>query len=376
MVEKSARAARNPSGSAIPMSGDPWDTEAGPDLDADEPKTADPKAIPAREPKHRPLHVDDAAHLGLPPDLAQSLQTALMQAPKDVPSLQLASSLETAGPRTFVYIDNNGKVRSPKRFALMQALSYGSLAAILVGGSVLYASVFGPLGALFGVALGLVVGRNLRDTSKINRAALLSSHDRLDEAELLLQGMLRGRYLGKGQRALCHHNLGAVATRRGDHEEALTQLRAAIRLYQLAWPKSPHLRSCQYGEIIALCNVQRAGEARERLLGLAPRPEGDYLEIKRWMCLLYIQFVAGETPTVDDALWQQSRQALRITSASALLGLCAWAYHTGPGGDRAMARHLLREAYDRLENEQLQEIMPALWKWMEAHRGELKEDEA
>jgi hypothetical protein len=296
--------------------------------------------------------------------LERVLQHALAQPPKDVPRMELARSLEEAGPRTFVYIDNQGRVRSPVQYRLMQAVSYSMLGGILLGGSALYASLLGPQGLLFGVVFGGLVGRNLWLTQKINQAALLSSHDRLDEAELLLRQLLSRRLVGRRLRALCHHNLGAVATRRGQHERALQELRKAIELYQAAWRKSPHLRSCQYGEVIALCNLGRAGEAAERLASLPEQLEGDYLQIKLWTTELYVAFCRKQAIPSSETLWQRSERALRITSSAALLALCAWGFTQGGGQDLDMAWHLLRESFDRLDGEPLRSIMPQLWQWM------------
>ncbi len=321
---------------------------------------------------------DEEALTSTPPELLMALDRALAQPPRDVPRMELARSLEEAGPRTFVYIDNQGRVRSPVQYRLMQVFSYSMLAAILVGGTALYASLLGPQGLLFGVVFSALVGRNLRLTRQINQAALLSSHDRLDEAEVLLRRLLGRRMVGRRLRALIHHNLGAVATRRGDHEEALVQLRNAIALYQAAWRRSPHLRSCQYGEVIALCNLRRADEARQRLLSLPEQNEGDYLLVKFWTTELYVRFCRGEVPPEDTALWDRAERALRITSSAALLALCAWGFTKTPGktagkqpdtGNLDMAWHLLREAFERLDGEPLRTIMPPLWQWMTENRG-------
>lgn len=316
------------------------------------------------------LPLDEDSLDNLPPHLQRTLRYALEQPPQDVPRMQLARSLEEAGPRTFVYIDNQGRVRSPLQYRAMQAVSYSLLASILLGGSALYTYLLGPQGLIFGLVFGLAIGRNLFYTRQINQAALLSSHDRLDEAELILRRLVKRRFLGRRLRALCHHNLGAVATRRGDHPQALEQLRRAIALYQAAWPRSPHLRSCQYGEIIALCNLGRADEASRRWQTLPKQPEGDYLLIKSWTTELYVAFMSEQPPPADSELWERARRALRITSSSALLGLCAWAFSgaTGKDKDQEMAWHLLREAYDRLEGEPLSLIMPPLWRWMEQNR--------
>ncbi|MBL9008169.1 MAG: hypothetical protein JNJ46_28175 [Myxococcales bacterium] len=351
-------------------------SSSGKPLIADKPATSGATATHVAAPAaglSRPLDIEDEALSTLPSHLERTLRYALEQPPRDVPDMRLAKTLDEAGPRTFVYIDSQGRVRSPLHYRAMQALSYSLLASILVGGSALYSLLLGPQGLLFGVVFGLLIGRNLLSTRQINQAALLSSHDRLDEAEILLRRLLRRRFLGKRLRALCHHNLGAVATRRGDHEEALLQLRQAIGLYQVAWPRSPHLRSCQYGEIIALCNLRRGDEAKQRFLSLPKQDEGDYLQIKAWTTELYLAFTLDTPPALDNELWERSRRALRITAASALLALYAWAFLRSGEPHRDMGLHLLREAFDRLDGEPLGQIMPPLWRWMEQHRSQTDE---
>lgn len=318
------------------------------------------------EGRHESLDLDEKALEALPPHLQRTLRYALEQPPQNVPPMQLARSLEEAGPRTFVYIDNEGRVRSPVQYRAMQVMSYALLLGILIGGTTLYTYLLGLQGMIFGLVFGVAIGRNLYYTRQINRAALLSSHDRLDEAEIILRRLLKRRLLGRRLRALCYHNLGAVATRRGDHPQALTQLRQAIGLYQASWPKSPHLRSCQYGEIIALCNLGQADEAERRWQALPRQNEGDYLLIKAWTTELYVEFLCDKPPPADGELWERARRALRITSSSALLGLCAWAFARAK--DQDIAWHLLREAYDRLDGEPLFLIMPPLWRWMEQSR--------
>ena len=304
----------------------------------------------------------------MPADLMHAVDLAMEHPAREVPQMQLARTLEEAGPKTFVYIDSHGRVRPPTQYKMMQAASYAMLTTILVGGSVLYTYLWGLLGLLFPLVFGSLVGRNLMVTRRINQAALLSSHDRLDEAESILRRLLRRKLLGRRLRALCHHNLGAVATRRGEHAEALIQLRSAISLYQESWRKSPHLRSCQYGEVIALCNLGRPDEARERLASIRKTEQGDYLLLKYWTTDLYVRFCAGEEPPPPSELWERAERALKITASSALLALCAWAYTKGRTPDQDMAWHLLRESLDRLDNEPLGRIMPPLWKWMAQNR--------
>jgi tetratricopeptide (TPR) repeat protein len=311
-------------------------------------------------------------------DLAEALEApevspgrevvALVPPKRDIPRMQLARSLDEAGPRTFVYVDSKGRVRSPTLYKTVQAVGYSALFAIVLGGTALYTSMFGPAGALVGVIFALVAVRSMMLTRQINQAALLSSHDHLDDAEFVLRRLVRKRFLARRLRALAHHNLGAVATRRGDHAEALSELRKAVVLYQASWRKSPHLRSCQYGEVIALCNLGRVDEANQRLLSLPREPQGDYLLVKHWTTQLYVDFCRKETRLPETDLWERAQRALRITASSALLTLCSWAYQQA--GDRDMAWHLLRESYDRLDGVPLSRTMPPLWRWMEANRKE------
>lgn len=307
-------------------------------------------------------------HEPLPSALQEAVDGLMIRPPRNMPTMQLAKTLEEAGPKTFVYIDSQGKVRPPSQYRMMQVVSYAMLGTILVGGSVLYSYLWGVFGLLFPVLFGSLLGRNLLVTRRINQAAILSSHDRLDEAEALLRRLLRHRALGRRLRALLHHNLGAVATRRGNHEQALDQLRKAVALYRDSWRKSPHLRSCEYGEVIALCNLGKPQQARERLNQITTGNQGDYLLLKFWTTDLFVRFCGNEAPPTGSDLWERSERALKITASSALLALCAWAHQQASPPDEDMAWHLLRESIDRLDSEPLERIMPSLWKWMEQHR--------
>lgn len=328
-----------------------------------------PTETPMGPPIEAPLDVLRQAEGPKLTPLQRAIEQALVMPPRELPRMQLARSLEEAGPRSFVFIDNHGRVRSPLRYRVMHAISYALLSSILVGGSVLYTYLLGPQGLLFGLVFGGLIGRNLWLTRQINQAALLSSHDRLDEAEGTLLRLLRRRWVGRRLRALIHHNLGAVSTRRGDHAEALRQLRQAVAHYQISWRRSPHLRSCQYGEVIALCNLGRLAEAKQKLQALPAAPEGDYLLLKQWTTELYVRFACTETPPGSAELWTRAERALRITASSALLALCAWAYTQEAARDLDLAWHLLREALDRLDGEPLQQIMPPLWRWMQDNRA-------
>ncbi len=348
----------------VPPAAEPTSPGASPDPSPSHTKDRATQSDDASEAEHA-----DFLREPMPNELLSAVEHAIDRPARDVPSMKLARTLEEAGPRTFVYIDSHGTVRPPSQYRMMQVVSYTMLGTILLGGTVLYTYLWGALGLLFPLVFGSLVGRNLLVTRRINQAALLSSHDRLDEAEAILRKLLRQKVLGRRLRALVHHNLGAVATRRGDHTEALSQLRQAIGLYQVSWRKSPHLRSCQYGEVIALCNVGQVSEARERLGQIKTEDMGDYLRLKFWTTEMYVRFCSGEAPPSGNELWERSERALKITASSALLALCAWAYTKTQPADCDMAWHLLRESLDRLDNEPLARIMPRLWSWMMQNRS-------
>ena len=146
----------------------------------------------------------------MPDALLSAVDHALDRPPRDVPAMQLTKTLEEAGPRTFVHIDSQGRVRPPTQYRMMQAASYAMPTTILVGGSVLYAYLWARL-ALFPLVFGSLVGRNLLITRRINQAALCHPHDRLDEAEAIFaptsapSGTFKRRL-----RALVHHNLARL----------------------------------------------------------------------------------------------------------------------------------------------------------------------
>lgn len=315
--------------------------------------------------------------------LGRVVTEALTESPRDLPKLEMARSLEEAGPRALVYVDEKGRVQPPARYRVALASRYAALSAVVLGGSVLYGQMFGPLWG-FGLMVSLsalvagLLSREVFATRLLNQAVALCAHDRCDEAEVLLRRLLSRRKLPQRHRALGLHNLAVVASRRGEHLEALAYQRAAMRIYQQAWATSPHYTACQYGEVMTLCNLNRLDEAVEHLRALPERPEGDYLLLKAWTADLYLRFCRKDAPPDAEALWERAERALRITSAVALLGLCSWAYTQGRSSDLDMAWHLLREAHGRLvesleespDNPSLARLLPPLWKWMIEHRTE------
>ncbi|MFO0576775.1 MAG: tetratricopeptide repeat protein [Polyangia bacterium] len=340
----------------------------------------------ARAPSQALVPAGEQALSERPEDrLSRVVSTALAETPRTLPKLEMARSLEEAGPRALVYVDEKGRVQPPTRYRVALASRYAALSAVVLGGSMLYGQMFGPLWGI-GLLLSLsaliagLLSREMFATRLLNQAVALCAHDRCDEAEVLLRRLLSRRKLPQRHRALGLHNLAVVASRRGEHLEALAYQRAAMRIYQQAWPQSPHYVACQYGEVMTLCNLGRLDEAAEHLRALPERPDGDYLLLKSWTADLYLRFCRGDGPPDAEALWERAERALKITSAVALLGLCSWAYTQGTGASRDldMAWHLLREAHGRLvesleespDNPSLARLLPPLWKWMVEHRAE------
>jgi tetratricopeptide (TPR) repeat protein len=284
-------------------------------------------------------------------------------------ALELAPSLEAAKPRSFVHIDGRGQVRSPARYRALQAISYGAAAAIVGGVTVVYGAIFGPAGVLVGAGLGAWISWHVFRRRKLQKAARFVVNGQLEEAEKLLLDIGRSFRLPRLERALVEQQLGAIAVRRGDYEEALRRQRNAMQIYARSHRlgrRSPFARTVEYAEIVTLVNLGRVGEARQRFEQRREVPEGDYLRVQHWAAELYVLFAEGEHRLSADDLHERSRAALAITSAAALLGLCAWAQLVA--GEEDYAWLLLREAYDRVEGTAIDKAMPRLWAWMEAER--------
>ena len=284
-----------------------------------------------------------------------------------VPKMVLAPTLNAATPRSFVHIDRHGKVRSPTRFRVIEAVNYGLLAAIATGVTIAYGMSFGVPGVLFGVVIAALFGRAIRRARRIQAAARLLIHDRVEEAQAILEDLLRARRMPRRLRALAEQNLAACHLRRGRFEEALTHQRAAIALHNRWGRRSPFAAIVEYGEILTLVNLGRVGEARVLFGQRHPKvPAGDYLRLHHWVAELYLAFAEGKHTLDADELYDRARVALGITSAATLLALLAWAHHAA--GDTDQAWHLLRESFDRRDGTPIERTLPRLHAWMEEHR--------
>ena len=299
-----------------------------------------------------------------PPDAERALVPA---GRLQIPETQLAESLETAGPKSLVYVDATGRVRSPAHYRLVSAVAWVVPAALIACTGIFYGVFFGPLaGALAGGAVLALTAWRVRPFRILRQATRLMVHDRLDEAEALLDRLV-GRRLPAATRAEALYRLAVIALRRGDQAAALERVREVLAVQVNAGRANRLSRRYLYAEINCLINLDRVAEARQRFARLqGPAPEGDYLRLAHWTAELHLAFAEGKHTLSADELHERARVALRITMAGALLGLLSWAHVEI--GDRDQAWHLLREAYDRMDDVHLDKTMPRLYAWLESHK--------
>lgn len=285
---------------------------------------------------------------------------ALVKA-EPVPPMVLARDLQASTPQSFVHVDRKGQVRSPARFRAMQVAVYG----VLASAGVVYGVLFGAFGVAASLVAGVLVALNVRRNRGLQKAARLLMHDRVEEAQPLLEAMLRRR-LAARIKAIVEQNLGACHARRGRYAEALAHQRASIALHGRSRFRGPLAAAAEYAELVVLVNLDRVAEARALLGARHPKvPEGDYLRVLHWGAELYVALAEGKHALSADELHERARAALGITSAASLLGLLAWAHHAS--GDLDQAWHLLREAEDRRVGVPIEATLPKLHAWMAAH---------
>lgn len=285
------------------------------------------------------------------------------------PPMVLAKTLEQAPKRTFLHVDNKGRVRSPRRYRAIEGLNQVATGGLLIGAPVALTFAFGPLGLLAGGALGALVGWRMVWARKLDNAVRLLVHDRTAEARVLLEQVRTSRLMPRGARALAEQNMGACYAREENYEKALEHQLAAIALHKRG-KKTLFAHVVDYAAVHSLVNLERVKEARLRLeeKGKA-EDKGEYLRLQHWVADLHVCMAEGEHSLTDDQLHDRAREALGITTAAALLGLLAWAYEKS--GDDEQAWLLLHEAIDRKDGTIIERTMPMLGKWMSdnAHKA-------
>jgi hypothetical protein len=282
--------------------------------------------------------------------------------PAELPPVKIARSLQTARNREVLYVDRQGRVRSPARLRAAQAVAYGGMIGLVGAGTAIYYSVLGPVGLVVGAALGAWSANAVVRSFALRTGQRLMLAERFDEAAALFHGVLHGRLVPRRVRATAQHQLARCCVATGRHEEALAHYRGAIVRWGANRGLMPAL--ARRGEILTLVNLGRLPEARAGLTALGPVPEGEYLRILHWTIELYLALAEGQHGFAEDELYRRSREALAITSAAALLGLLAWAYQRS--GDAEMSRHLLGECLDRREGTRIATTLPVLQRWLDA----------
>jgi len=283
---------------------------------------------------------------------------------------KLARTLDEAGPDALVVIDRRGDLIPLGR---LRALSLASRAA----GFTLFAlTAFFMFQALGGIGLALPVGlalwqaaRRARWSAQWRVAALIQA-GRLDEAEALCEALAR-RPGGRQGRVWLHRNRSVIASRRGRHDLALDETRAALK--RAAGRDDAAIELLALQEIRLLCDVGRVGEARARLDGRSAPSRGEVVIVQRWLTEQYVQFHENRPALDEDELWRRAQRALKLSGGAPLLALCAWAYVARRDDD--MAEHLTGEAADRFVP-WMKRASPSLWRFVEERLGRALPDGA
>jgi hypothetical protein len=264
-----------------------------------------------------------------------------------------------------VAIDRSGAVMSPLRRYVGRAAAYGALSILSTIGVCSLAS-----GDPLVMALSLVGtaawGHGLLVTRWLEQASALMLRGELDRAEVLLRRCLRPPWGSEGVRAHAHLRLSGIATRRGDHAQAVRDARQAVSLFASEYPPQPQfVQLARYQEIRALVSDSRLPDARYLLEDLGEPPAGDYLRAQHFLTEMYVALAEDRMPFLDAPLWDRTQVALGTPQAVPLLALCCWGFYKL--GDEDMSRHLLALTLERCD-EPLERTMPLLWRFIEGRR--------
>ncbi len=293
---------------------------------------------------------------------------------RDEPALRkisnnLARDLDSAAEGQWVHVDRKGRVRSVRRYRLLQATS-GVGVVFVASIPVVYGLMLGPVGAAIGLGVTGMVGLRAWPVRRLRRSAELIENDRLDEAEQLLLKVARGRTVARQFKATAILNLGVIEVRRGNPEGALTFVRRASPLFGRGKRRPFTGRKADYFEAQVLATLGRTKEAQSVIAGCGDPPEGEYLRVVHWSVELYVCLCAGGHELTSDELHERALKGLSMTTGVGLIALSAWAHKQA--GDDDQAEHLLTEARDRmtrLQQRRIRESMPALVTWLERQDG-------
>jgi tetratricopeptide (TPR) repeat protein len=280
------------------------------------------------------------------------------------PVPRVATSLAEAGPREVLHVDRRGQVRSPLRYRLRIAASFGALGSMAIGSAWLYYALIGPPGLLVGAGVAALASWLLSRWFRMRAGQRLFLAERFEEAEEQFSRVARARLVPRAVRAQAVHNIGSCRFLAGDFAAALDHYDRAIALYRKARARGLFPQMTRYARVLALTELDRLDEAEAELAAIGPVPEGDFLRARHYTSALYLALARGEHALGEEELYERARFALPVTGAAGLLGLLAWAYRAA--GDEDMAWHLLREALDRYDSI-IGRSMPRLKRWMDEH---------
>lgn len=290
------------------------------------------------------------------------LDERALELPRPLDKPDIAERLELATSNQAVWVDKRGRVRSPTWGKVMVGGSYAILGTALAGSLVAYYWLLGPIGVGILSVVMLPAARNIRAGVRLRKSVALVLADRFDEALEQVDPVANGRFYPRLLKANAHRIASGCHAALGQHEMALERVRTAIEMY--GRKRRTEYWLARYAEASCLAVLGRVEEAREVANDLGSSPEGDYLLMTYQTTMLHVTFAEGHHRIPEDDLFEQAHRALEIPSASALLGLLAWAYVEI--GDDDMADHLLDEAFDRHPGPRLANGMPKLEAWMQA----------
>ena len=271
--------------------------------------------------------------------------------------LVVADNLEDARPDEVVYLNRKGAVRS----RMGTWLRAGALLGLVGLEIVLLGYLIGLTAAIpFALLFTAIFGWRMRPVLASRRALASYAADAFAEAEDRFEALTEMRFVGKRVRATGFGGLAACALMRGERDEALRLKEQQIAL--IGNKRDALAQIARNGHIRLLALSGQLEEAKRKFAELGPIPKQDYVRMEWASTELLIGFLEGHHALSDETLHERATEALKITSASALLTLLAWAFDQNGDGD--MRDLLLAEARDRDLSRRFELGWPEVHAWM------------
>lgn len=279
------------------------------------------------------------------------------------PQVSFAETLEDASVGSLVYVDERGQVRSPRIYQRRFGLRMAGAVVAMSGYTGILWMMGGPAGLVVGGLLTLLIARNLPATGTLRRGTVLVAAGRLDEAEVLLRSLIRGRFTAAGIKAYAEQALARVAALRGRHAEALALQSSALDRLSRSRRLRARRRIIEYDRIVTLVNLGLVADARRRFDALPRALEGDYLRLQRTVTELYLALGEGEHRFEPAFLQEQADIASSVPMSASLPALLAWAQAFA--GHPHKAALLLATARERAGGATIRKLYPRLGAWMD-----------